>query len=67
MEVYETEMIKTGIEAIGDFCYTFGSNLTPEVSLQAVDMIEKKCDLNKNLYSQMDIEGIKDYSIYTLG
>jgi hypothetical protein len=60
-------MIKTGIEAVGEFCYIFRTDLSKEITLNAVSLIEKKCDLSTDLYSQMDIMGVRDYSIFTLG
>jgi hypothetical protein len=67
MNCFEAEMIKTGIEAIGEFCNIFRSNLGKDTTLHVVDLIESKSNLSINLYSAMEIEGITDYSIYALG
>lgn len=67
MNFYETEMIKTGIEAVGEFCYIFRNQISKENTLKAVSLIESKSNLNNDLYSKIDKAGIQDYSIFTLG
>ena len=60
-------MVKTGIEALGDFCTIFKADLSLEDVNKALNLLEGKQDLNSRLYSPNEMFEIKDFSVYSVG